>query len=215
MHELGQEPKNQKSEFNGLSSEICEVIRDKEFQSTVNKFVPKRHTIFHLFRGAGFVVALAAGLFGYLLKANSEADDRRAEMIHKIIDEKEKWAQKVDIGILDLRRTRFLLKYDCDHHKSQSLDEREKVRELARFDFAKTYAGIDEIFGEAVIQICRDFTKFDASIRDVCAKNTPDDEVWRAYLLKINEQMHISIRKDRGKLEELGHGALGNIFRVL
>jgi hypothetical protein len=86
---------------------------------------------------------------------------------------------------------------------------------LARFDVAKACAGINEIFGENVQQICRDFTKFDESIPDVCEKNAPDDEAWRDYLRKINAQMHLSIKKDREKLEELGRGILENIFWVL
>lgn len=201
-----------KSNYDGLSDEIKKVIRDEQFQATVGKFVRKSNTRFKVLKGIGFTMAVISGLFGYLLAANSEADDRRAQMIHEIIKEKRAWVVKVSEGILQLRKTRFLIKYDCDHNRAPSLYEQGKLRFLAIHELVRSCTGTREIFGEEVGTICREIAAFDESIKDVCAKDAPDDETWRAFLVKINEQMHSSIKNDQEQLEQLGSGALSKIF---
>lgn len=207
------EPTN-KPNYDGLSYEIKKVIRDEQFQTTVGKFVRKSNTRFEVLKGIGFTVAIASGLFGYLLAANSEADDRRAQMIHGIINEKKEWIQRVNNGLLEIRKVRHLIKYDCDHNRAIPSYEQGKLRFLARYDFVKSFSGTREIFGEEVAKICRELTAFDENVPDVCAKNAPDDEAWRDYLRKINEIMHKSILEDRIRLEQLGNGTLSKAFIV-
>lgn len=211
----GNNEPTKKSNYDGLSDEIKKVIRDEQFQATVGKFVSKNDTPFKIIKGIGFAIAVASGLFGYLLAANSEADDRRAQMIHKIIDEKRAWVIKVNEGILQLRKTRFLIKYDCDHNKAPTLYNQGKMRFQAIHELVRSCSGTREIFGEDVGRTCKEITAFDESVKDVCAKDAPDDEAWRALLRKINEQMHSAIKINQDQLERLGSGAFSKIFTAI
>ncbi len=207
------EPKEPKdtSRFDGLSFEVAKIIRDPEFQKTVEIFRTNQ-TIFRVIKGLGFSLALISGLFGYFLKANSEADDRKAAAITNVINEKKEWVRRVSIGIMDVRRTRFLIKYDCDHNKPISLYEQGIKRFLARDRLIESFNGIHEIFDDQVFQTMLQFTAFDETIRDVCAENAPDDDAWLAISRKANQQMKASIKADRDKLEKLGTGILSDIL---
>lgn len=211
----GNNEPTKKSNYDGLSDEIKKVIRDEQFQATVGKFVRKSNTRFKIIKGIGFTIAVASGLFGYLLAANSEADDRKAKMIHKIIDEKKEAAIRIANGILELRKTRYLIKYDCEHKQSISSYEQGKRRFLARHELVKSCTGMREVFGDQVFQTCLDLTAFDEGVTNVCSHDAPDDQAWREFLLKINQQIHASIKNDRERLEELGNGALEKVLNVL
>lgn len=202
-----------KKPMDRLSHEIGQVIRDKEFQRTVDKFSYRHETFFRALKAIGIAIALFSGLFGYMLKANSEADDRKAEAIHKVIDKKEAWAIKVDQGILEFRQAMFFIKESCEN-KAESKKERETKRVIASYELIKSFIGLNEIFGEETYKILLDLTKLDESVSDICAKNAPDDEVWRSYLKRLNKLMHASIAEDRNKINELGKGILSGIFSI-
>lgn len=208
------EPTN-KSNYDGLSDEIKKVIRDEQFQATVGKFVRKSNTRFKVLKGIGFTVAIASGLFGYLLAANSEADDRRAQMIHKVINEKQEWMQKVNNGILELRRTRSQIKYDCENNKPISLYEQGLKRFEARADLVKFVNGIGEIFNEEVFKTILELTRFDESVKDVCAKNAPGDDAWLDISRKLNQQMRESLKTDREYLKNISTGLFEGTFQRL
>jgi hypothetical protein len=203
------------SKWDGFSDEVLRIVRDKDFQNTAHLFTEKNETLFRFFKGFGFVIALASGLFGYLLKANSEADDRSAQAIHKTIKEKTAWQVKADEGILEVRKTRYLLRYDCENGRAPSRYQQGLQRFIARDKLIRACTGIDEIFGDEMLNTIRELAKFDESIVDVCAKDAPDDEAWRTYLLKANQQMRASIQEDRNQLEALTKGAFKNIFKTL
>jgi hypothetical protein len=211
----GNNEPTKKSNYDGLSDEIKKVIRDEQFQTTVGKFVRKSNTRFKVLKGIGFTLALASGLFGYFLKANSEADDRKTEIIHRIIEQKREAGVRIANGILDLRKTGYLIKYGCDHKKPISPYSQGKERFLARFELVKSCTGIRELLGDEVFKTCLDLIAFDESITDVCSNIAPGDQEWRDYLIKINKQIHESLIKDREKLEQLGNGALEDVFKVL
>ncbi len=201
-----------KSEYDGLSHEVGKIIRDPEVQKLVNQFKKKNETTFRIFKGVGFTVALASGLFGYFLKANSEADDRKAAALTNIINEKKDWMQRVNNGILEVRRTRYLIKYDCDFGKAPSLYEQGKQRFLARNKLVESFSGIHEIFDDQIFQTFLEMTKFDENITDVCTKNAPGDEAWREFPRKANQQMRESIQTDREKIKKLGTGLLDGLL---
>lgn len=207
------EPKEPKdtSRFDGLSFEVVKIIRDPEFQKTVEIFRTNQ-TIFRVVKGLGFSLALISGLFGYFLKANSEADDRKAAAITNVINEKREWVRRVNAGVMDVRRTRFFIKYDCDHNKPVPLYDQGIKRYLARDRLIESFNGIHEIFDDQVFQTLLNFTAFDETIKDVCDKNAPDDNAWLEIFRKVNQQMKMSIKADRDKLEKLGNGIFSEIL---
>lgn len=209
----GIEPKELKntSRFDGLSPEVGKIIRDPEFQKTVEIFRTNQ-TIFRVIKGLGFSLALISGLLGYFLKANSEADDRKAAAVTNVINEKKEWYQKINKGILEVRKTRFLIKYDCDSGKKISSYEQGLQRFLARDKFVESFNGIIEVFDEEVFQTLLELTALDESITDVCAKGVPDDEAWKSLARKANQQMKASINKDKETLENLTTGILDQPF---
>lgn len=208
-------PHTHRPKWEGLSEEVIAVIRNKNFQDTAHLYTQKNETLFRFFKGFGFMIALTSGLLGYLLKANSEADDRSAEAIHRIIREKTAWQIKADEGILGVRKTRFLIKYNCENGKAISLYQQGLERFNARYNLIKASSGIDQIFGDELLNTFKELAKFDESVRDVCAKDAPDDESWRVFLVKANQEMRKSIQDERDKLEQLTKGAFSNIFKTL
>lgn len=204
-----------KSDYDGLSDEIKKVIRDEQFQATVGKFVSKSDTPFKVIKGIGFAIAVASGLFGYLLAANSEADDRRAQMIHKVINEKQDWMQRVNNAILELRRTRTQIKYDCENNKPISLYEQGLKRFDSRADLVKSFNGIGEVFNDEVFKTLLELTSLDESVKDVCAKDAPDDNAWLDISRKLNRQMRESLKIDREHLKNISTGLFEGPFQRL
>ncbi len=174
-----------KIEFDGLSHEVSKIIRDPVLQQTIGQF-RKNETAFRIIKGIGFSIALASGIFGYFLKANSEADDRKAAAITNIINEKKEFAQRVNKGILEVRKTRYLIKYDCDYGKAPSSYEQGQKRFLARDKLVESFNGVREVFDEQIFQIFLELTAFDESVRDVCDKQAPGDEAWLSIARKAN-----------------------------
>ena len=108
------------SKYQGLSSEVGTILRDPQFQSTVKQF-RQNVTFFRVVKGIGFMLALGSGLFGYFLKANSEADDRKAIALTAIINEKKEWLRRINDAHLELRKTLLLMKLECsknDYNKA-------------------------------------------------------------------------------------------------
>ncbi len=202
------EPKNT-SRFDGLSPEVGKIIRDPEFQKTVEIFRTNQ-TLFRLLKGVGFTLALASGLFGYFLNANSEADDRKASALTSIINEKKEFSQRINRGILEVRKTRYLIKYDCDNEKGQSLYEQGQKRFLARDKLVESFNGAREVFDNQLFQTLLELTAFDESIKDVCAKNAPDDAEWVKFSRKVNELIRASISSDRERLAKISTGIWDN-----
>lgn len=199
----------------GLSNEILRIIRNDGFQKTARLFAKKNETIFKVLKGLGITIALVSGVFGYLIKANSERDHRRAEAIHKIIAEKKQWALRVNKELMGVRRVRFLIKHDCEHNKIPSSYEQKLKRVLARAKLVEAFTGIYETYDDELYDLFVNFTKFDENVADVCAKDAPSDDVWRNFQRQINQKMRLSIRNDRDNLEKLGHGTLENILNSL
>lgn len=205
-------PKPDESRFKGLSPEVATIIRDPQFQDTVKQFVNKNETLFRTLKGLGYSLALISGLVGYFLKANSEADDRKAVAITNVINEKKEWFQKVNKGILEVRKTRFLIKYDCDNGKKISKYDQGLQRFLARDKLVDSFNGITEVYDAAVFQTLLDLTALDESITDICAKTAPGDEAWQSLARKANKQMKASINQDKEILEDLTTGILEQPF---
>jgi hypothetical protein len=210
---IGMEPKEPTnlSRFDGLSPEIGKIIRDPEFQKTV-KIFRNNQTLFRVVKGLGFSLALASGLFGYFLKANSEADDRKAAAVTNIINEKKEWYKKVNKGMLEVRKTRFLIRYDCEYRKPLSLYEQGLRRFLARNELVESFNGVGEVFNEEVLNTFLELTSLDESIRDVCAEKAPDDQAWWALSRRANNQMRASIKADHQRLEKISEGILSDTF---
>jgi hypothetical protein len=198
-----------KSEFDGLSQEVSKIIRDPVLQQTIGQF-RKNETAFRIIKGIGFSIALASGLFGYFLKANSEADDRKEAALTNIINEKKEFAQKINRGILEVRKTRYLIKYDCDNGKAASLYEQGQKRFLARDKLVESFNGVREVFDKQLFQTLLELTAFDESVTDVCAKNAPEDVAWVTISRKANEQIRASIGTDREKLTKISTGIWDN-----
>ena len=201
-----------KSEYHGLSHEVGKIVRDPEVQKLVNQFKKKNETTFRIIKGVGFTIALASGLFGYFLKANSEADDRKAAALTNIINEKKEWYQKVNKGVLEVRKTRFLIKYDCDHGKPVSLYEQGLRRFLARNNLVESFSGVGEVFDEQVLKTFLELTAFDEGIKDICAEKTPDDDAWRTISRRANDQMRASIEANHQVLEKISEGIFSDFF---
>lgn len=208
-------PHKEPQPSSGLSKEVLTVIRNKEFQDTIRPLVKKNETVFHLFRGFGFMVALFAGIFGYYLKADSEADDRQTHTIQKIIDEKIAWLVKTVNAGMDLRKERYLIIEECTYKKKLTQYEQNVRRYLVRDNLLKAFSGISQIYDKKVFEAFVQLVKFDDSVIDLCAPDAPKDENWREKLDVPAKLMRDSIRQDREKLEELSQGLLNRIFTDL
>lgn len=209
----GIEPnKPEDSRFKGLSSELAKIMRDPEFRTTLKQFRNSNETLFRVLKGFGFTLALASGLFGYFLKANSEADDRKVAMITAEINKKKEWYEKANKGVLELRKTRYLIKYDCDHGKALSLYEQGLRRFEARNTFVESFNGIGEVFSESLLKSFNEIAAFEEGILDVCAPNAPSDTVFSDLARKASDQMRALIQEDRQKLTKLSEGILSDTF---
>jgi hypothetical protein len=206
---------SQPANHEGLAKELLTVVHDPKFQKTTDKFVRKNDVIFKVLKGVGFAIAMASGLFGYLLKANSEADDRKAEALTRVINEKKEWARRASDAIIELRSIRSQIKVDCDFGKPVSAYQQRKLRSAASFKLLGALSGIDEVFDEGVKDALAGLVRFDESITDVCAENAPSGTAWRAHLAEINQLMRASIQKDREALDKLATGLLSNFFRKI
>lgn len=195
-----------------LSDEVIKIVRNEDFQKTADKFARKNDTLFKILKGCGFTIALLSGLIGYLLKANSEADDRRAESIIRVIEEKKEWAKRVTEAIIDLRKTRNMIRLDCKYGRKPTIFEQSKMREEARFKLIMATAGVQEIFDNDIRTGLLELIEFDDSILDVCEKNAPSGKHWRQFQLKVGELMKESLTKNREELTKLTKSWFSNFF---
>lgn len=196
-----------------LSDEVLEIIRNEDFQKTADKFARKNDTIFKVLKGTGFTIALISGLVGYLLKANSEADDRRAEAITRVIEEKKEWSKRVTEAMIDLRQTRNMIRIDCEHGRAPSEYDQAQVREKAVFKLVTAIAGVQEIFDEKIRNKLMDMIEFDRTVKNVCTKDAPSGTAWRQHQLAVGELMKDSIRDEREELAKLTQSWFSNFFR--
>lgn len=202
------------SHWSGLANEGVAFLTNEQIQAQIQKRNRKNDFI-KLCKGMGFTIAIAAGLFGYLLKANSEADDREAKAIRAVIDEKKEWAIKVNKGIMEVRRTNHLIRLECEHGRALTSYDQKKRRFLAIDRLVKASVGLDEVYDQDILKKIGKFTDFDQSIIDVCANAAPSDDEWRKQQRDINKLMHASIQKDRQSLLDLSKNLATKFFQTI
>lgn len=205
---MANEKNDNASKYDGLAPEVGKILRDREFKNTIKMLQPNP-TKFRIIKGFGFMLVLASGLFGYFLKANSEAEDRRASALTQVINEKKDWLRRINNAILELRKIRADIILNCKNKDPQA---QYKTRLDARYELIRSYAGIAEIFGIEIANTLDELVRFDDSIKNICSPEAPGDDAWLAFAKKANQQMRESLKRDREDYARLSEGIFKNSF---
>lgn len=158
------------------------------------------------------IMALSAA-FGYYLKWDSDrkdrieqqiqvANERKAEQIQARINLKMEWMRKANSAVMEMREIHETIIRKCLYHNPRNLYKENIARMNAEFDVARAFDGIRFIFDNNIQERFNQLNKFDESITDVCAKNTPTDDVWRKYQFELNNLMGESIDADKQELNK-------------
>ena len=152
--------------------------------------------------------------FGYYLKWDSDrkdrleqqiqaANERKAEQIQAVINQKMEWMRRANIAVMNLRELHEDIIAKCIYHKQRNQYAEYIARTNERMNVGKTYDRIRFIFNNINQEKFADFTNFDESITDVCAKEAPSDDRWRQYQYDLNNLMGQSIQQDKDDLMKL------------
>ncbi|USN51164.1 MAG: hypothetical protein H6731_01770 [Myxococcales bacterium] len=197
-----------------ISVHIPEVkVLADSLEKSADKFTKKKRYI--IIKALGISTAVFAGIFGYLLQINTEYDNKQAATIRKKIEDKRFWVQKIDIAIMELRKTTELIKQSCRSKKPISMEEQKKERTLARIEFIKSFSGILQYFDKEVLNLCLQITSMEESVPDICVENVLQDNKFQALMVEVNKKMESSIEIDQAELANLHRGVLSNILKVL
>lgn len=159
------------------------------------------------------VMALSAAL-GYYLKWDSDrkdlieqqiqaANERKAEQIQAEINLKMEWMRRADEAIMNMRKTRELIVIGCDYNLPRNRMAEDISRFNARYNVANTFTGIRFIFNNDVENKSQQLVKFDENVKDVCSKSAPEDNIWREYVIQINNLMEKSVQDEQNKLANI------------
>ena len=199
-----QPPRTEKQKDSTFCNDVAHLLRDKTVQRTLRALSP--HGWLQVVKEIGAVMAVIAALIGYFLTWDAERSDRRADQIRDVIKEKIVWMRQADSGIMEVRKVRYLIRLKCEYHKPITPYEQAWQRFIARYQSVKAFTGIEQVYDYTIYNAFREFTHFDESVKDVCAKDAPRDTAWWQYLHDVNHLMRQSIQKDRNQLIKINQG---------
>lgn len=194
--------------------DILDILKHDAVAQTLEQFF-KRNRWAQFFKTLSFVLMAALGVGGFYLAWDSnrqenyaaeirEQNQRQAADLEQKIKTKLEWMRQINKTILDMRQVRQFIIFRCifNYHPLNQY-EQQVLRYEAQTTVIKAYTGSRFIFNDAVENKTRELIHFDETIKDVCAKNAPSDEIWHQYQRSLDDLMGQSIKDDEDKLKKL------------
>ncbi len=148
-------------------------------------------------------IYVVAALLGFYLAWDATMNQLAANRINEDIKIQKAEIKKITAAMINVRKVRAQIMLNCKHGRPDSAFEQDKMRFLAKYRLIETGVGMQFDFTPDIERKIDEFIKFDESVKNVCAVNSPSSLIWRQYTHEIGQLMGKAIQENKKKLSRI------------